>query len=130
LCSFVSFEPLHYSYIIFYYRIVAKEESDKQKQDFFRSLKDMRRSEWKRKTGNGQDLKDITEDENLVDQFETLVSAAHVKGFTEEEIAAGLFSLTVNGLITNGLKGCCVMKILQDFVSSYYDFWHAQMEEG
>ena len=78
--------------------------------------------------GNGQDLRDITEDGDLVEQFKSLVSAAHVKGFSEEEIAAGLFSLTVNGLITNGMKGCCVMQFLQDFVSSYYDFWHAQME--
>ena len=78
--------------------------------------------------GNGQELKDITEDEELVEQFECLVSAAHVKGFSEEEIAAGVFSLTVSHLITNGMKGCCVMQFLQDFVSSYYDFWHAQME--
>jgi hypothetical protein len=77
---------------------------------------------------NSQELKDIAEDEDLVEQFETLVSAAHVKGFSEEEIAAGVFSLTVNNLVTNGMKGCCVMQFLQDFVSSYYDFWHAQME--
>ena len=77
---------------------------------------------------NSQELKDIAEDEDLVDQFETLVSAAHTKGFSEGEIAVGLFSLTVNNLVTNGMKGCCVMQFLQDFVSSYYDFWHAQME--
>ena len=83
--------------------------------------------------GNGQPYHILMEDEDLAEQFEMLVSSAHVKGFTNEEIGFGLFSATVETLLANGEPECCVMQLLIDFMSSYYDYWHTRMgdeEEG
>ena len=74
--------------------------------------------------------RDMMEDTDLADQFQELVSAAHVKGYGPEEIGFGLFSATTEALLASGEQECCVMQLLMDFTSSYYEYWHARMGEA
>ena len=83
--------------------------------------------------GNGQPYRVLMEDTDLAAQFQQLISAAQVKGYNEEEIGFGLLSATVEALLANGEPECCIMQLLVDFMSSYYDYWHNRMadeEEG
>jgi hypothetical protein len=84
--------------------------------------------------GNGHPYRALLEDEELAEQFQALVAAAQAKGFSEDEIGYGLLSGTVDSLLANGEPECCVMQLLLDFTSSYFDYWHDRMggedEEG
>ncbi len=77
--------------------------------------------------GNGHPYRILMDDEDLAEQFAQLVSSAHVKGFTVEEIGFVLLSAMVETLLANGESECCVMQLLIDFMSSYYDYWHTRM---
>jgi hypothetical protein len=79
--------------------------------------------------GHGHDdaHRDMMDDADLAEQFEQLVSAAHVKGYSPEEIGFGMFSATTESLLANGEQECCVMQLLMDFTSSFYEYWHASM---
>ena len=79
--------------------------------------------------GNGQPYRILMEDADLAEQFQQLISAAHIKGYNEEEIGFGLLSATVEALLVNGEPECCVMQLLIDFMSSYYDYWHTRMAD-
>lgn len=79
--------------------------------------------------GNGKPYRALMEDEELSEQFQQLVSAAHIKGYTEEEIGFGLMSATSETLLANGEPECCVMQLLMDFVASFYEFWHNRMSD-
>lgn len=84
-------------------------------------------------SGNGHPYRALLEDEDLAKQFQMLVSVAQAKGFTEDEIGYGLLSATVETLLANGEPPCCVMQLFIDFLASYFDYWHSQIdaeEEG
>lgn len=81
--------------------------------------------------GNGQPYRVLMEDADLATQFQKLVSTAQLKGYNEEEIGFGLMSATVEALLVKGEPECCVMQLIIDFMSSYYDYWHTRMaDEG
>lgn len=81
--------------------------------------------------GNGHPYRALLEDEELAEQFQALVAAAQAKGFSEDEIGYGLLSGTVDSMLANGEPECCVMQLLLDFTSSYFDYWHDHMgDEG
>jgi hypothetical protein len=80
--------------------------------------------------GNGHSGRALLEDEDLAEQFERLVSAAHAKGYSEEEIGFGLMSAAVESQLASGEQECCVMQLLLDFTSSYYEYWHTHMGEA
>lgn len=81
--------------------------------------------------GNGHPYRALLEDEELAEQFQALVAAAQAKGFSEDEIGYGLLSGTVDSMLANGEPECCVMQLLLDFTSSYFDYWHDRMgDEG
>jgi len=79
--------------------------------------------------GNGKPYRILMDDEDVAEQFEMLVSSAHVKDFTDEEIGYGLLSATVETLLANGEPECCVMQLLIDFMYTFYDYWHMRMSE-
>jgi hypothetical protein len=79
--------------------------------------------------GNGQPYRTLMDDQDLARQFEVLVSVARIKGYTEDEIGYGLFSATVETLLANGEPECCIMQVLVDFMSSYFDYWHSRMAD-
>ncbi|MEW6752175.1 MAG: hypothetical protein AB1505_14510 [Candidatus Latescibacterota bacterium] len=79
--------------------------------------------------GNGHPYRVLMEDEELAQQFEALVAAARARGLTEEEIGFGLFSATVESMLGNGEPECCVMQLLTDFLSSYFEYWHNRMAD-
>jgi hypothetical protein len=79
--------------------------------------------------GNGHPYRVLMDDEDLAAKFEQLISAAQAKGYNEEEIGFGLLSATAETLLVNGEPECCVMQLLIDFTSSYFDYWHSRMSD-
>ena len=81
--------------------------------------------------GNGHPYRALLDDEALAKQFEALVSAAQAKGYSEDEIGYGLLWGTVDSMLASGEPDCCVMQLLLDFTSSYFEYWHDRMgDEG
>ena len=78
--------------------------------------------------GNHRLLGDL----DLAKQFETFVALAEVKGFSEDEIAYGILTAATDFLIERDHPDCCIVQMLIDFMSSYYEAWHDDMavEEG
>ena len=69
----------------------------------------------------------LLNDEDLADHFEKLISAAHVKGLSDEEIGYGLMAASTEFMLDQGHAECCVMQMLVDFMATYYDYWHDAM---
>jgi len=69
----------------------------------------------------------LMDDDDLAARFDALVTAAQLKGFSAQELGFGLLSATAEKLLQNGEAECCVMQLLVDFMSSFYESWHNSM---
>jgi len=71
----------------------------------------------------------LLDDEELAAQFRALVAAAQAKGIAQQDLGFALLSATVEHLLDSGESDCCVMQVLLDFVSPYYENWHDSMSD-
>jgi hypothetical protein len=79
--------------------------------------------------GDGHPYRVLMDDAALARRFADLMTAARAKGLTEEEIGFGMLSATVESMLDAGEAECCVMQVLVDFMSSYFEYWHNRMAD-